>query len=266
MAAASRAAFQPTLPAPQHHHTRWPHAGAAADQDATAALGFLQQPGAHLRREAASDFAHRCQQRQAAVIELHGFIGDGRGAGIEQGTAYGGIGGKVQIGEQHQITPQKAEFFWLWLLHLHHQVRTPGFRLIHHGRPGGFKRRIADASAFAGSLLDAHLQAMAHQLPHRIGCERHPPFIGLDLPRHADAGDRGDGAGHVAGAGAGQPSAWRCWQGLATSPTTMRRGQRSHCPKAPLGLFAGLLVVMEAVRLASFGFLLVSHLGAWHVN
>ena len=57
--------------------------------------------GSHLGRQPAGDFAHRRQQGQAAVFDLHGFVGHRRGAGRQQGPAHILIGGQVQVGEQH---------------------------------------------------------------------------------------------------------------------------------------------------------------------
>ena len=39
-------------------------------------MGTLQQVGPHLSGQPASDFAHRREQGQAAVFQLHRFVGD----------------------------------------------------------------------------------------------------------------------------------------------------------------------------------------------
>ena len=130
----------------QHHHPRWPHPGAAPHQDAATAVGALQQVGPHLGCQPTGDFAHRRQQGQAAVFELHGFVGHCRGASLQQGPAHLRVGGQVQVGEQHQIGAQKAEFLGLGLLDLHHQMGAPGFCGAHQPGPGGGEGGIAEAS------------------------------------------------------------------------------------------------------------------------
>ena len=60
------------------------HAGDAAEQDAAAAVGAHQVVRADLRGEPAGDLAHRGEQRQRAVGELHGLVRDAGGPGVEQ--------------------------------------------------------------------------------------------------------------------------------------------------------------------------------------
>ena len=161
-------------------------------------MGFLQQVGPHLGRQPPGDFAHRRQQRQAAVFQLHGFVGNGSGAGLQQGLSHLGIGGQVQVGEQHHVVPQEAEFLALRLLHLHHQMGAPGVLTAHQLGSGCGEGLIADAGSRPGPGLDPHLQPLADQFPYGIGGEGHPLLIGLDFPGHADAGHRGrqDGGCH----------------------------------------------------------------------
>ena len=64
----------------------------AAEQHATAAVGFLERGGAGLDRHAARDLAHRLEQRQGAARTGHGFIGNRGDAGLDQ------IGGLLRIG------------------------------------------------------------------------------------------------------------------------------------------------------------------------
>ena len=90
---------------PQHHHPRRLDACAAPDQHPAAPMGFLQQVGPHLGGQTPGNLAHGGQQRQAAVLQLHGFIGNGGDLGLHQGPGHRRIARQVQIGEQHQVFP-----------------------------------------------------------------------------------------------------------------------------------------------------------------
>ena len=61
--------------------------------------------------------------------------------------------------------------------------------------------KVVEAGATAGPGLNPHREAMAHQLTYGIGRQRHPLLITFDLPRYADACDRGCRGGHGAGHG-----------------------------------------------------------------
>ena len=209
----------------QHHHPSRAHAGAAPHQDAAAAMGLLQQVRPHLGRQPAGDLAHRRQQRQAAVLELHGFVGDGGGSRLQQSPAHLRVGGQVEIGEEHQVGPQEAELLRLRLLHLHHQVGRPGVLAAHQPGAGGGVVVIADADPVARPRLDAHLHPLAHQLPHPIGGEGHPLLIALDLPRHADAGHRGDQGSRQAGGCHGRSQ--KLWLNPRSARAMARRRARA---------------------------------------
>ena len=84
------------------------HAGRAAHQHAPAAVVALEEVGAHLRGEPAGDLAHRRQQRQRAVGELHGLVGERGRAGGEQRLGDLGVGGEVEVGEQREVGAQEA--------------------------------------------------------------------------------------------------------------------------------------------------------------
>ena len=76
MPRAMMAALRPDDAASEHHDLRGGHTGNAAEEDPAAAVGLLERPGTHLRREAARDLAHRRQQRQTAVVGLDRLVGD----------------------------------------------------------------------------------------------------------------------------------------------------------------------------------------------
>ena len=122
---AIHAAFQPTLPAPSTTTRAGRTPGAPAEQHTATAVVALEVVGADLGRHAPGHLAHRRQQRQRAVLELHGLVGQRRGAGGEQGLGHLGVGGQVQVGEQHQVGPEEAELGRLRLLDLDHQLGAP---------------------------------------------------------------------------------------------------------------------------------------------
>ena len=132
-------------------------------------MGFLQQVGAHLGREPAGDLAHRRQQGQAAVRELDRFVGDGGGAGLDQGLADSGVGGEVQVGEEHLIGAEEGEFLHLGFLDLDHEVGAPGVFAADQFGPGGQVGRVLNAGPGPGVLFHPHREAMAHQLAYGIG-------------------------------------------------------------------------------------------------
>ena len=72
------------------------HAGNAAEQHAAAAIGLLQRRRAGLDRQAAGDFRHRREQRQAAAIVGDGLVGDGGDAGGEQARVCSGSGARCR--------------------------------------------------------------------------------------------------------------------------------------------------------------------------
>ena len=100
-------------------------------------MGFLQQVRSHLGCEPACNLAHGRQQGQAPVGELDCFVGDGGGAGLDQGLADSGVGGEVQVGEEHLIGAEEGEFLHLGFLDLDHEVGAPGVFAADQFGPGG---------------------------------------------------------------------------------------------------------------------------------
>ena len=126
----------------------------------------------------------------------------------------------MQVGEQHHVLPQQAEFLWLGFLHLHHQMGAPGLVPVDHLSAGRGVGVIADARPCSGTALDAHLQSVAGEIPDGIGRESHPLLVGFDLLRHADAGHRGGQNGGCHGRGALNgtvPSMWLSGQQSAAA-------------------------------------------------
>ena len=62
-----------------HHLRRW-HSGYTAEQDAATTVDPLEARGTDLHGQPAGDLAHRREQRQRPVGELHGLVRDARDA------------------------------------------------------------------------------------------------------------------------------------------------------------------------------------------
>ena len=75
------------------------HARHAAQQNAASHLRPFQILGPLLDAHAAGDFAHRRQQRQAALIVAQRFVGHGRGARGQHGFGQFPVGREMEIGE-----------------------------------------------------------------------------------------------------------------------------------------------------------------------
>jgi hypothetical protein len=69
-------------------------------------LAFCSAVGTSLNGQTAGDFRHRRQQRQAAAIVGHGFIGNGGDAGGEQALGLFRIRSQVQVGVE--IWPSRS--------------------------------------------------------------------------------------------------------------------------------------------------------------
>ena len=105
-----------------HHDLGGGDAHRAAQQQAGAAVGFLQHERAGLSRHAPGDFAHGRQQRQPAGAILDGLIGDAGRATVDQGTRQLGAGGQVQVGEERVLLGDQRRLPGLRLLHLDDQL------------------------------------------------------------------------------------------------------------------------------------------------
>ena len=190
MPAAIHAAFHPTLPAPSTTTLGRPHARRPTHQHTAPAVVALEEVGAHLRRQPPGDLAHRRQQRQRAVVELHGLVGDRRRAGRDQRPGDVRVGGEVEVREQRQIRTQEAELLLLRLLDLDDHLLRPGVGGGRHDvGSGGPVVVVVDRRAHAGAGLDEHVDAVAFELTDTVGRQRHPVLRGLDLFRHADGPD-----------------------------------------------------------------------------
>ena len=128
----------PDVSGAQHHDFGRSHAGRASHQHSAATVVPFEEVGALLRRQPAGHLAHRGQQRQRPVGELHRLVRQGCRAGGDQRLGDVGIGGQVEVGEQHEVLAQEPELVVHGFLDLDDQLLRPGvLRGRHDRRPGG---------------------------------------------------------------------------------------------------------------------------------
>ena len=161
-------------------------AGRPTQQDAAAAPVTLEVMGADLGGHAAGDLAHRRQQRQGAVVQLHCLVTDGGRLGVQQVAGDLGIGSQVQVGEQHEIRAQASVLRGLRLLDLDNQLGSPRVLDRHRLGAGGLELGVGDRRALTGAALDEHLMAGDNELTHTVGREGDPVLSLLDLGGNAD--------------------------------------------------------------------------------
>ena len=181
---AIHAAFQPDIAGTEHDDPAGPNAGSATEQHAAATVLALEIVRADLGGHPAGDFRHRREEWECAVLELHGLIGDGRRARIEQCLADRRIRRNVQVREEHEVRTQPVELGVLWFFYLHHHVRAPRVVRGHDLGAGRLELLVMDRRAFASPALDEHPMAGGAQFSHAVGRHRNAVLAGLRLGRH----------------------------------------------------------------------------------
>jgi hypothetical protein len=140
--------------AAQNHHLARLHARHTADQEPAPAQELPQVVRAHLRRHAARHLAHRREQRQVAVLELHRLVRHRGGAGLKQPLGERPVRGEVQLGKEQQVFPQESLLLPDRLLDLQDHLLRP--RLLGAAGDAGALRlvfRVAGAAARDETLL-----------------------------------------------------------------------------------------------------------------
>ena len=144
--------------------------------------------GADLRREPAGDLGHRGQQRQRAVGQLDGLVGDRGDAGVDQRIGALARGGQVQVGEQRLPGSHPVVLLGDGLLDLQDQL-TGGPHLVggvQDGGAGALELLVGDRGAEARVPLDVDLMAVQAQLVDARRRDRDPELVVLDLAGDAD--------------------------------------------------------------------------------
>src|SRR5215207_8062208 len=88
---------------PDHHDFGAWDTWYAGEQRSTAAVCLLEMMSSDLNRHPPSDLAHRRQERQRAVVELHGFVCDRLNMIANECLGKRRVSGEMEIGEQHLL-------------------------------------------------------------------------------------------------------------------------------------------------------------------
>lgn len=181
--------MQPDDAAADDRHLSRQHAGHTAEQDAEAAIGLLQSGCTRLDRQAAGNFGHRRQQRQAAALVGHRLVGDGSHARGEQALGLFRIRGQMQIGVKKLAFAELCPFRGLRLLDLHDHVALLENILGAYGDLGAGSHIgvVIGTDAGTGLRLDPDFVAMGDVLAN--GCRRQADavFVVLDFLGAANA-------------------------------------------------------------------------------
>ena len=178
-----RRGVHPADPGAEHDDLRGVDPGHAAHEHAAPAAAPLQAVRPHLRGHPPGDLAHRRQQRQRAVGQLHRLVRDRGGARRQQRVGAGTRRGQVQVGEQDLVGPHPPVLLRDRLLDLQDQLGL-GPHVVgaaDDGRPGRDEVVVRDRRAGPGVLLDGDLVAVGDELVDTGGRDRHPVLGVLDL-------------------------------------------------------------------------------------
>ena len=130
-------------------------AGHAAEQQPAPAERLLEEVRAGLRREPARDLRHRREQRQRAVRQLDGLVGDGRDARVDERPRERLVGRDVQVREERQPFAQPRVLGRDRLLDLQQQVgRLPHLVDAGDARADALVVRVRERASRAGAGLD----------------------------------------------------------------------------------------------------------------
>ena len=149
------AALRPDDAAAQDDDLRRRHARHPAEEDPAAAVGLLERPGAHLRRKAAGDLAHRREQRKPAIVGLDRLVRDGGDPRLEERAGQRLVGGDVEVGEERQPFAQPRVLGRDRLLHLQQELRgRPDLLDVGEPRTHRGVRLVGEAGPDARPVLD----------------------------------------------------------------------------------------------------------------
>ena len=164
------------------------HAGCSTHQDTPAAVVALQEVRAHLHAHPSGDLAHRGEQRQRTVGQLHGLVRDAAHPAVQERVGDRRIGCEVQIGEEDQPRAEVGELRGQRFLDLADQLGAlPDLvRGLHDRCAGALVVGVGDRGVDAGPGLDQHRRTVVEELADAVGCDRHPVLLGLDLLGHTD--------------------------------------------------------------------------------
>ena len=159
------------------------NSGHTAEQNPPSHLWLFQILGTLLDTHAPSDFAHRCQQRQAAALVTKRFVCQTSRSACKHGIGELAAGGKVKVGEQCLTRSDQRVFLRLRFLHLDDQLSS--FKHLAsascHLRPGTQVIVVRQTGPQSCTGLNQHLVSACDQLFHAHRQHRHTVLVGLDF-------------------------------------------------------------------------------------
>jgi len=172
----------------QDHHVGRRYSRHAAQQDAAAAIGFLQILRAHLDGHASGHLAHGREQGQGAVAFNDGLISYAIHFGGEQPVGELGERRQVQVGEQDEPRPEVIVLGLLRLFDFDDQAGAPPHfrRRIQDSGAGLDVLAIRDGTALAGPGLDKNLVTRLTQGGDAAGHQPDARLVVFDFLGDAD--------------------------------------------------------------------------------
>ena len=164
------------------------HAGNATDEETGAAVRCLEVVGGRLHGHAAGDLRHRREQWKPALVVGDGFVGDARGAAVDEILGLVGVGGEVQIGEEGLVFAEHGALDGLRLLDLddHLGRGEHGLGGVADLGAGVAVVIVARTDAATGGRLDEHLVTATGQLADTGRGQSDPTLVVLDFLRNTD--------------------------------------------------------------------------------
>ena len=158
-------------------------AGQPRQQLAAAGPWLAQEVCGYLGRHAAGDLAHGDEQRQRAVGQLHGLVGDGGDLRVEEHAGEVRQGGEVEVREQRLVVAYVGVLGEERLFDLDDQLGpVPDLGCVaQHLRAGGAVRPVAGKNARTGAALDEHLVAGIDEGVRALGSQADAELLVLDL-------------------------------------------------------------------------------------
>ena len=150
------AALEPTMPAPIMVTVPGGDSGNTGKQLADAAVLLFEVVGTDLDGNPAGDFAHGGEEREATVLILDGFVGEGGNAVLEEGPGELGVGGEVEVGEEDDAGTEHIVLGFEGFLDLDDHVGGPKdvLRVLDDGGAPAPVFIVGKAAAHSGVVLD----------------------------------------------------------------------------------------------------------------
>ncbi len=166
---------------PEDYHGRGRNARGAAQQDAPAARGRLEQVGRDVDRHRSRDLAHRAQDRDVALAVLDHLHGDGRDTPVQQGLDPVRRGDRRnEKAHEHAVFAEQAVFLGSGRQNFHDQVRPAVdlFGLVRNVGSGGQVVVVGESRGGPGEPLDEDPVARTDQTID-TGRRQGHPTLGL---------------------------------------------------------------------------------------